>query len=180
MILPRVIGLSGLAHAGKSTAARWLRDDHGYHILPFAFRLKQMASTILTYDQLHSRMKEVPDPLLGGKTPRQFMQLLGTEFGRQLISDTLWVDLWLRDVRRMPDVARIVADDVRFANEATAIRSLGGIIIEISRDGAGSASGGDHVSETLAVEPDFRVHANTIEEQTTALMDLARHPSMLV
>ena len=92
------------------------------------------------------------------------MQLLGTEFGRELLGPDLWVNAWRRAVARYLEESlvdgvplRIVCDDVRFSNEAAAIRRLGGRIVLLSRTSAGSKSGGDHPSEALDIEPDVRV-----------------------
>jgi hypothetical protein len=46
----------------------------------------------------------------------------------------------------------VVADDVRFANEAVAVVTLGGYVLRIERVGAGSASGAAHDSEMQTFE----------------------------
>ena len=168
-----IIGLTGLAGAGKSTAARWLNEHHRYAILPFASPLKAMAAAVLTSEQMHGRLKEVPSDALCGLSPRQFMQRLGTEFGRDQVGRDFWVKQWLQ--ARLPICnSRIVADDVRFTNEAQAVRMLGGIIIEVRREGAGSASGAGHISEAMPVEPDWIIEAQDVadlERQLAGLWD---------
>lgn len=147
-----IIGLCGLAGSGKTTIANHLVEHHGFVRLPFAGPLKAMAVAFgLGPRELAGDLKEVPSDLLCGRTPRQFMQLLGTEFGRELIGEDVWVRAW---ERALGDLAtdgfrplRVVADDMRFPNEAAAIRARGGIVIHLVREGAGSASGGGHASE---------------------------------
>jgi hypothetical protein len=170
-----IIGLCGLAGSGKSTLARHLADAHGYVIIPFARPLKAMARAFgLTHREMAGDLKESPCPALCGKTPRQFMQWLGTEFGRQMIGQEIWVEAWKRAVEdahndAVADLcdararALIVADDVRFDNEARVARDLGGIIIRIERPGAGSASGAGHASEGFAGVPDAIIR-NTGDE----------------
>lgn len=92
------------------------------------------------------------------------MQMLGTEFGRELLGLDLWVNAWRRAVARHLEEAlvdgaplRIVCDDVRFANEAAAIRKLGGRVALLQRSGAGSKSGFSHPSEALDFIPDKSV-----------------------
>ncbi len=170
----RIIGLTGLAGAGKTSAARWLERNMGYTVLPFSAPLKAMAGVVLRAEQLHGVGKEVPLEVLCGLTPRQFMQRLGTEFGRDQVGQDFWIGLWFRAARALPQGARIVADDVRFLNEAATIRAAGGVIIEMARPGAGSASGADHVSEALPVAPDWRIEARdlaALERQVAGLFD---------
>lgn len=155
-----IIGLCGLAGSGKTTVARMLEAEFGFARVSFAGPLKDMTRALgLSLREMAGDLKEQPCDMLCGKTPRQFMQLLGTEFGRQMIGEDFWVEAWRAAVNRAhldqiatacaPVAARIVADDVRFANEAAAIRALGGRVIRIDRPGAGSASGAGHASERI-------------------------------
>jgi len=127
-----VIGFCGLAGAGKSTAAACLVRRRGYIRLPFAAPLKAMALAFgLCPQDMEGVAKETPHAALCGRAPRQFLQALGTDFGRRLIGEDVWVGAWEREVARRRSLAHwggrraplgIVADDVRFANEAAAIR----------------------------------------------------------
>lgn len=158
-----VIGLCGLAGSGKSTIAGKLAARHGYARHAFARALKDMSSHVLTWEEIAGSLKEKPNPKLGGRTPRQFMQLLGTEFGRNFFGDDFWVNLWrqrVQDDYNSYGQNLFVADDVRFANEAQAIRDMGGIVIKLVRDGAGSATGAGHASEALDFRVDLTMHNN--------------------
>lgn len=157
-----IIGLCGLAGSGKTTVAKMLEDDLGFARLSFAGPLKAMTRALgLSLREMAGDLKERPCRQLCGKTPRQFMQLLGTEFGRQMIGEDFWVQTFIAAVEReLLDATadqrplHIVSDDVRFPNEAQAIRDLGGIVVRIDRPGAGSASGAGHASEALAFPVD--------------------------
>jgi hypothetical protein len=59
---------------------------------------------------------------------------LGTEWGRDLIHPDIWVIAARAQIERYGD-ADIVFDDVRFENEASMIRELGGLIIHVDRLG---------------------------------------------
>jgi hypothetical protein len=149
-----IIGISGYAGSGKSTAAAALVDI-GWSRRKFAAPLKNMirsllidqgASAAMCERMVEGDLKEVPSQMLGGQTPRHAMQALGTEWGRMRLSDSLWVDAALRTVS-----GPTVFDDVRFGNEANAIRALGGIIVRIDRPGVGPVNG--HESERLPGGP---------------------------
>lgn len=140
--LPRVVALTGAAGSGKSTAADYLIRQHGYERVKFAGPLKDMCRAIgLTEDHIEGRLKEVPSDMLCGKTPRHLMQALGTELGRNMIGEDFWIRLWLH---RVAGAGRVVVDDLRFPNEAAAVRSLGGVIIKL--EGRGGIAG-THASE---------------------------------
>lgn len=144
--LPRVVALTGAAGSGKSTAADYLIRHHGYERVKFAGPLKDMCRAIgLTDSQIEGERKEEPAAMLSGRTPRHAMQTLGTEWGRKCMGDDFWVNLWLSRVNAILAFdGRVVVDDLRFPNEAEAVRSLGGIIIKL--EGRGGIAG-THASE---------------------------------
>lgn len=164
----KTIGFCGSAGAGKSTAAEHLMLRWQFQRVRFAGPLKAMMLALgLDPAQVDGDRKEEPSALLCGRTPRQAMQWLGTEWGRNLIGEGFWIAAWHAATQaghlQHPwhgHVPLIVADDVRFANEAKAIRDRGGLVVRIERPGAGSASGGDHASERMDFVPD-RIIRNT-------------------
>lgn len=171
-----VVGFCGIAGSGKTTLAEHLVQHHGFIRVPFAGPLKAMAQAFgLTPEEMGGALKEEPCDALCGKTPRQFMQLLGTEFARELIGPDLLAFAWRRAVARHLEEAlvdgaplRIVCDDVRYANEAAAIRKLGGRVVLLQRSGAGSKSGFSHPSEELDFIPDKSVGNDGAIEQALA------------
>lgn len=84
-------------------------------------------------------------------TPRRFLQLIGTEWGRGMVAPGLWLNMWDMDCREVRedfgDRSPIVADDVRFDNEAQHIRERSGRVLQLEREAAGSVSGSGHASE---------------------------------
>lgn len=135
MSKPRLIGFSGRARAGKSTAAKFLQASHGYTKMSFADPIRLMLSIIIPdFHSIPDSLKETPMDELCGKSPRQAMQLLGTEWGRDLIGDQLWARASMRRASAVIEGGGFaVFDDVRFQNEVDGILSLGGIIVEIIR-----------------------------------------------
>lgn len=156
--MKRIVAFTGLAGSGKSTAAAYLATL-GYTRTRFAAPLKAMLRALYVNvgledaeidRRIEGDLKEAPDPLLAGRTPRYAMQTIGTEWGRDLIGYNFWVDLW---AARVAGEGKFVVEDCRFANEATAVANAGGIIIRVNAPWAGSASGAGHSSEGLNVIP---------------------------
>jgi dephospho-CoA kinase len=126
-----IIGLCGAEGAGKSSVARRLAAVHAAEIIPFAKPLKDMLIALgVPPESLYGtpEQKEEPLDILCGKSGRYAAQRLGTEFGRNLIGPDIWVNAWTERVisSRAPT---IVADDLRFHNEAETVRVLGGFVI---------------------------------------------------
>lgn len=158
--MTKIIGITGLAGSGKSTIADTLAQDFGFVRVKMAGPLKSMLRAIGLADaEIEGELKNKPCPLLGGITPRHAMQTLGTEWGRKCINENLWVDLWSESTcsaLELGDARGVVCDDVRFANEADAVRRIGGEIWGVSRDGV---LPGTHSSETelAQIAPDVLI-----------------------
>lgn len=128
-----LVGLCGAAGSGKSTIADALRTRHGFKVVSFADPLYEAVSLITGVDvcRLKDRaFKESPLPGIG-KSPRHLLQTLGTEWGRQMVSPDIWVSAAMA---RVESYGTVIAD-VRFDNEADAIRSRGGKVLYVVRPG---------------------------------------------
>lgn len=128
-----VVGVGGPKSGGKGEVAKILVARHGFRTISLAETIKQMLITMGVPPRYLREDKEAEIPGFG-VTGRRMMQTLGTDWGRDLIGENLWVNLWARDVERVTHEMlcddlqpRICCDDVRFANEAAAIRALGGV-----------------------------------------------------
>jgi hypothetical protein len=152
-----IVGLTGSAGAGKSSAAAYL-NGQGFQVIKFAGGLKKMAAAIgLSPRHIEGDLKEVPCDLLCGKTPRFLMQRLGTELGRDMIGKDFWVNIWKNEVNSLPEGTPVVTDDCRFPNEEEALRSLGGKIIRIQRQIDTTTATFNHESEQHIIKADFVV-----------------------
>ncbi|MEQ8721053.1 MAG: hypothetical protein RID81_07235 [Sandaracinaceae bacterium] len=151
-----IVGLSGYAGSGKDTAGAYLARRYGFRVTHYAEPLKRIVGEIFgfTEAQLHGDEKETPDPRfpradgLGFLTPRYALQHVGTEGFRALYS-RVWVDATMN---RIADGDRVAVCDVRFPDEAAAIRARGGRVIRILRGEPESAHRSEHA---LANRPDL-------------------------
>jgi hypothetical protein len=94
------------------------------------------------------------------RSPRQILQLWGTEYRR-----TQQPDYWSGravhriDAMRASGRERIVITDCRFANEAATVRKLGGEVWQVVRPGAAIVEGG-HASQNdgTNLQPDLALY----------------------
>lgn len=133
---PPIIGLySPVPQSGKTSVAEMLRE-HLYIRRAFAAPLKEMTGTLLRHLYgssllLEDKDKETQWPGFNSLvTTRRVLQTLGTEWGRDLISPTIWVNAAMNTLDRG---GRYVFDDLRFPNEYEEIKRRGGVCWHISR-----------------------------------------------
>lgn len=148
---PKLVGIMGAAGAGKDTAAEYISTvlelDHDSFAAPLYAGLSAILNVSIR--SLRDRdVKERPFPGIG-KSPRQLLQTLGTEWGRQMVDEDLWLKLaQQRHHARLRFGGGTVISDVRFLNEANWIIDANGILLRISRPGVEAVS--DHISELAA------------------------------
>lgn len=136
-----VIGVTGKARGGKDTLAKHLVSLLGEEqaaIVAFADPIKEMLRVLGVEDI--DKYKTLEHPLLG-VTSRVMMQTLGTEWGRDTIGESIWIDIAKRS-----GVGKefLVISDVRFDNEAKYVRDNGILIHVEGRGGIDS----NHNSES--------------------------------
>lgn len=147
-----IVGMTGLAGSGKDTVARYLAERYGFGVVSFAFPLYSAISQItgICLDDLYDReLKEAVIPWLG-KSPRELLQSLGTEWGRRMVADDIWIRVAMQRVKAITEEGgNVVITDVRFDNEAMAIRLAGGENWLVQRPGVHSCVGdtANHESE---------------------------------
>ncbi len=142
-----IIGIASPApQCGKSTVSSLLLDlvSDGVE-LPFAGTLKAMVrrflqAAVVREDLLHlyeNTCKELVIPQVGVSF-RHLCQTLGTEWGRGCISPDIWIKVWSASAENLINdcCELITVPDVRFANEAEAIRALGGEVWWVERQEA--------------------------------------------
>ena len=179
----KLVGFTGRKRSGKDTAAA-VFVHAGYHRLAFATPLKHMLGVLLQYQgvpasqaelMIEGNLKEVPSPFLGGRSPRHCMQTLGTEWGRGMVSDDLWVRTLVNTAQHFP---LVVVSDVRFPNEVEAIKRAGGVVYRVVRPGLSVED--MHPSEaqidTLEVDGELLNIAPSAEEFQLEVLALLQKP----
>jgi len=159
-----IIALSGYGGAGKDSVADVLVEQHGYVRYAWADTLRLAAAALNPIVHVGKKGKahryndvvaSVGYNVAKFKFPevRVLLQRLGTEVGRELIGDNVWVDATLNRIKRDGNEnGNIVLTDTRFPNEAEAVNcmNIGGrwdsYVVRVNRPGVGPA--GDHPSET--------------------------------
>ena len=148
------IYMVGKAGAGKTHLANYLIKKYGYNRAKMANSVYMIAEKYLDMN---------PD-----KKDRNLLQFLGTDIGRNLIDQDIWVHRFVDDVYIAQETAKglfkkelkFVSDDIRFPNEHKALKEAGwvGIYLEVSdelrierltrRDGDACVDKLEHASET--------------------------------
>jgi len=168
-----LIGLVGCAGSGKSTVAQRLVDAHGYKNESFAKTLKDCAASIFGWDRKalegetpESRVwRETVDRWWAARlnipnlTPRWVLQNLGTEVMRNGFHEDIWIASLQR--RLHAHGSSVVVSDVRFPNEADAIRDAGGMLLRIERPGYGGCG---HATETALAS--FKADVTLVNDGT--------------
>ena len=156
-------GLSGFARSGKDEFAKHLVEKHGFIRVAFADKLRDFLyalnplvsvwrdwdsepGTVFVQDVIDRYGWDGYKESIYGVEVRRLLQRLGTEAGRQVLWDTIWIDSVLDGLEQGKNY---VVTDARFINEFDAIARLGGYLVRVERAGVGPAN--DHASEMEAL-----------------------------
>lgn len=143
----KIIGLGYKAKSGKDTLAKILAEQHGFLHYAFANPLKKVCQLVFGFnnDQVYGNKKEEVDPFWSF-SPREAMQLVGNECFKPQFGSNIWVRMMERHIfhHETPYNSRvqgIVISDVRFLIEVDAIKTWGGKIVRVDRQGSGASQG---------------------------------------
>lgn len=154
---PLIIALSGAAGCGKDTVANRLMETGVWGRYAFASPLKKGVSTMfnIPMEDLENPITKNAPNFKFGRSIRYMLQTIGTEYGRNLIADDVWIQLAKENIEhQLLHVDNIVITDCRFENEADMIHAMGGEVIRIVRDtnphtaNIASNAIGNHASES--------------------------------
>ncbi|MEU2111544.1 hypothetical protein [Streptomyces sp. NPDC019507] len=150
-----LIGFAGKAHSGKDAAAQALLDA-GWTRRAFADKVRDMlyaANPTLVDEAYHDGLTTLryevdeygwDEVKWAYREVRRMLQSLGTEGGRKILGEDVWVNALFRDADTWGPT---VITDVRFLNEAEAIRARGGLVVAIERPELTTIGEADHISE---------------------------------
>lgn len=167
-----IIGIGHRMRSGKDTLAKMISEEIGSERCYMDSFAKGLKDTIL---QLFPMVKKrhvygddkneiIPGVNIRGNpcSARDLMQYFGTEVCRRMYAD-IWVNQLI--ARASMQTKIVICTDVRFPNEASAIKANNGILIKVEREGSPHS---DHESENLLSnysEWDFIVSNNgTLED----------------
>ena len=137
-----LVGISGKIVSGKSVSAEYFKTK-GFTEYSFAEPLKDIAKIFgFTDRQLYGNQSDkLQLHEYWNVSSRKFLQKVGTELFRETlpkllpemnISESIWIDLF--KIKLKNSAGNYVVSDIRFLNEAEAIKKLGGIVIKLERN----------------------------------------------
>lgn len=151
----RLIGLGGFKRSGKDAAGDYLESKHDFVkmgmsdalneamlilnpwiMLDFNVKIGYRRSTTwepVRYRDLHDAVGYVEAKK--HSEVRRFLQILGTEVGRKMIDEQVWVRIAEKKIRDLlASGTSVVITAIRFPNELDMIKRLGGTLVWIDRD----------------------------------------------
>ena len=136
-----IVGLVGFIGSGKGTVGDIL-EQKGFIKDSFAKPLKDACAVMFGWSrellegdtEMSRKWREEPDSYWSEKfgrefTPREALQKMGTEAGR----DVFHKDIWVISLLNRAKGKDVVVTDVRFQNEIEYIQGNGGIVIRVKR-----------------------------------------------
>lgn len=178
---PRIIALySSAPQSGKTTIAKHIAKRYGYKHVSIAAPLKELVLALLKdveVEKAEQTLRLVPTGSVAkkvvktkqaylaflkdrkeealsafdGKSARVLMQSLGVDWGRNIMGEDFWLNLFFKkyglvDPKKSPPTPLII-DDLRFPNEHGALKRRGAVFWKIVRKDAIRPN--DHQSEGL-------------------------------
>lgn len=178
----RWIGLCGTAGAGKDYTYALLRKHFpGINRIAFADPLK---SILIATDPIilpdRTRLSDVLFEMSFDKAKREHLEIrrLLQKLGTDGIRNTLGQDIWIRTALDKGREGLNVFTDVRFPNEADAIRAEGGLVVRVTRPAAPLLRSEfmSHASErdSSGIHEDFTFENDGNAENVDALVKYVR------
>lgn len=161
-----IIALTGKAGAGKDYAAAKLAmmllhygiNCHTHSFAASIYRmLEALGVDINHYSQRENKEAVIPGL---GVSLRHLLQTLGTEWGRKLVKDSMWVDCMVEHYSNIPKDDCLIITDCRFPDEAAWVQSMQGKIIRITAIDQRHSTTTKHESEKMFFEADFTITNN--------------------
>ncbi len=133
-----VIGFAGKGGVGKSEMAKGMQNRHHPNVFihSFATHLKEGTKFLFglsdhDINTIEGKKSIIPNINI---TVRKALQIVGTDFGRNMIHKDFWVFQEERKIKDYEKYVTLIYDDVRFPNECDLIHKYNGIIIYLHRD----------------------------------------------
>lgn len=182
----RLIGLGGRMRAGKDAVGDYLAQEHGFEKMGMSDALndallklnpyvpvetefefwtgygtEEQESAGKVYDWVpYAELHEEVGYVEAKKNPevRRLLQALGTEVGREMLGENVWVEIAEKKILEHWRSGRdVVITALRFPNELEMLERLGGTSVWIERPGEETSMGelSEHASENSVEPKDF-------------------------
>lgn len=191
---PTVIGLGGHLRAGKDAVADHLVSKHSYTKLGMSDVLLEAAEQLNPIVYVDARLGPIRlaehvqavGYVEAKRNPevRRTLQALGTDVGRNMIGENVWVDMVQRRIRTHLEHGRsVVVTGIRFRNELDMVAAFTpGLTAWVDRPSVPRPVGG-HISEHSLLSSDFEwgiANHGTLEELYLQVDDIAGLASVQV
>lgn len=179
----RLIGIGGYAGSGKDAVADVLEDSHGFYrtfmsqplnaaLCRLNPQVEVRRGEVFRYVDLinqlgYTKAKELPEV-------RRLLQAMGTEVGRDMFGQTIWVDLMRNNLAAYEPDDNVVVTGIRFPNEACMIHELGGELWWTYRPGYGPVNSHSN-DNTLSLR-----HFDRLVVNDGTLEDLEQHVTKML
>lgn len=186
----KILGIGGRARSGKNTTGEIISEEFGdqYHCLVTAFAnpVKRAAQQMFGLTEEETWNDDLKDTVhwYWGITMREMFQKVGTEGGRDIFGDNLWVDRLKLEIdqfeyqNKTDKEELIVITDVRFINEIQMIKEYGYLIWVDNNKIALNEEAASHRSENNINSSmvDTIIHNNgTIEHLRSNVLPAVNH-----
>ena len=130
----KIIAFTGPKGVGKTSLAVLLKSFlDSCEIISFAKPIKDMIEAMgIDKDSIADPDKKDLKLDWLDCSPRKIMQTLGTDWGRNMIDQNIWIKIARKKIEDSKAEV-VLIDDCRFDNEANMIQELGGYVIELYR-----------------------------------------------
>jgi len=155
-----LLGITGLKQSGKDTVLKCIRE-----LLPGKLIVQRNFADALKLEVAIACGVDID--FINDNKPhfRLILQGWGSDFRRQLCGDDYWINRWMIAVQQtVANPYLLVCTDVRFLNEASKVRELGGILWRVDRVEWNSDTHASEV-EQASIKVDDTLHNTSTLEQ---------------
>lgn len=131
---------------GLFNRVRWKLQDNSY--VHYRDLMQALIDSLGTYEEAYTCAKRRPEV-------RGFLQRLGTEVGRDLLYQDVWVDVVAARAEKLAQTRNVLITGIRFPNEVEMMKKLSGVSVYVTRKNHKSSS--THSSELSVSEDDFDI-----------------------
>lgn len=177
-----LIGLTGRKGSGKDTFADYIVEKYGFIKLAFANQLRNILKATFNWTDEHfNRENKEKECKEWNITPREAMQLMGTEVLRELFNNK--INTTVNNVKYSYHIKcihnmimklkgkNIIISDVRFQDEIDYIKSMDGLIISIDKN-TDNNKFSKHKSENQQLKKiDFEMENNNSKKDFFEIID---------